>query len=1288
MSWSHGQVTKPETINYRTQRPEKDGLFDEKIFGPVKDWECYCGKYKRIRYKGIVCDKCGVEVTRSIVRRERMGHIQLASPVSHIWFVRGVPTRIGLVLDLSPQELEKIIYFASYIVTNVDEDARTKTIEQIDREFKSKQQEINDKYNKLFQLAKNAKGDEANKGKDKDLLSSEIETEVNRLRDNQEEEVGRLEKIRDLARSELKSIKKFQIISELLYRDLSLKYGPVFQAGIGAESLKNLVKEVNLEELLKELQLKLVNAEGNAKRKLLKRTKLIQSMIINNLRPEWMFISALPVIPPDLRPMVQLDGGRFAASDLNDLYRRVINRNNRLKKLLEIGAPEVIVRNEKRMLQEAVDALMDNSIRHGKEVTASTGQRRKLRSLADMLRGKQGRFRQNLLGKRVDYSGRSVIVVGPNLKLSQCGLPKKMALELFKPFVVSKLISREFAHNVRSANRLIEQAGDEVYDILEEVTKSRYVLLNRAPTLHRLGFQAFQPVLIEGKAIQVHPLVCAAFNADFDGDQMAVHVPLTDAAQEEARTIMLSSVNLLKPASGEPIMGPTHDMVLGCYYMSHIELGLKGEGKIFGSPDEAILAYEAGIIKLRAKILVRIKKERVETCVGQVIINQLFPEEFGFINQTFDKKLLKIVIADHYRKYGIEKNAQLLDEIKNTGFKYSTKSGISWGMDDLRVPAKKASLVAAADDAVSITYQEFQEGLLTKTERYNRVVEIWADVRDKVSKEVIDGLKEHDVVSTMVLSGARGSMSQVAQMSGMKGLVVNPAGEVIELPAKDSFKEGLNVLEYFISTHGSRKGMTDTALRTADAGYLTRRLIDVAQDIVINTDDCGVSEGRIISRDRAAKFGRSLADAVIGRYVVDEVKDEKSGKVLVKKDELIDSELAAKIEKSEVSELHVRTVMKCLLPRGACVKCYGLDLGFHEIVKHGTAVGIIAAQAIGEPGTQLTMRTFHTGGVAGRDITQGLPRVEELFEARPPKGQAVVTEVEGQVSVVSVSNKENLVRVGNVAELHDKYELNGAKLLVKDGKQVKKGTELFTGKDGKSVLAKNAGLVKVGEGDDKGQALVQRESDTVKEYVIPSGFGLLVKDGDFIEKGKPLTEGNLDLQQMMALRGSAEAKEYIIEQVQEIYHSQGQSIHDKHLEIIVKQMFSKARVVEAGGSPLIVGELQDQNFILEENKKLKKDNKELITFDEILLGITKASLSTESFLAAASFQETTKVLIEAAVSGKIDYLRGLKENVIIGKLIPAGTGFRVEEKAIEEKKKELSRLKKAAEKSEKVTVKA
>ena len=1269
LTWSHGEVTKPETINYRTQRPEKDGLFDEKIFGPVKDWECYCGKYKRIRYKGIICDKCGVEVTRAIVRRERMGHIMLASPVSHIWFVRGVPSRIGLVLDLSPQELEKIIYFASYIVTRVDEEVRMKTLEQIDREFKAKSKDIQERYNSLIHQLKSSKNSNPAGGKDPQRFAAELETELNRLRDNQLEEISRLEKIRDLARSEIKSIKKYQIISELIYRDLSLKYGPVFQAGIGSEALFNLVKEVDLEATLTELQQELATAEGNAKRKLLKRVKLVQNMITNNLRPEWMFITALPVIPPDLRPMVQLDGGRFAASDLNDLYRRVINRNNRLKKLLEIGAPEVIVRNEKRMLQEAVDALLDNSIRHGKEVTASTGQRRKLRSLADMLRGKQGRFRQNLLGKRVDYSGRSVIVVGPTLKLHQCGLPKKMALELFKPFVISKLISREYAHNVRSANRLIEQGREEVYDILEEVTKTRYVLLNRAPTLHRLGFQAFQPVLIEGKAIQIHPLVCAAFNADFDGDQMAVHVPLTEPAQEEARDIMLSSVNLLKPASGEPIMSPTKDMVLGCYYITQIRDGMRGEGKIFADQEEAILAYQSGRAQLKAKVKVRMDGKLVETCIGRIIVNQALPKEFGFINDVFDTKRIKKLIRDHYKRFGIAATAHLLDEIKEMGFHYATKSGISWGMDDLTVPAVKAEMVRAAEHQVNKTYEEFHEGLLTENERRNRVIEIWAEVRDRVSSAVAAELDPHGMVSTMVVSGARGSISQVAQMSGMKGLVVNPAGEVIELPAKASFKEGLGVLEYFISTHGSRKGMTDTALRTADAGYLTRRLIDVAQDMVINTEDCGTKHGRWIRREEAGKIGKSFSDLVFGRVVASDVVDPKTKDVIVEAGQDIDESTAERLEKSSVAEVYTRSVLRCILQRGVCRKCYGLDLGFNLPVKPGTAVGIVAAQAIGEPGTQLTMRTFHTGGVAGLDITQGLPRVEELFESRPPKGQATVTEIDGRISVEHPSNKEMLVKVTALSPVQDEFLIGGAKLQIQEGEEVKSEEPLFVDESGTTVKSKNAGRAHLEiDGQGAKKLIIQREAESYKEYSIPSNINLLIKDGDVVQKGHPLTEGNLDLQQLLILRGMDATQEYILREVQQIYTSQGQNIHDKHVETIVKQMFAKVRITDPGDSALIVGELTDRNGVAILNEALGKEGKKEVAVEQVLMGITKASLNTDSFLAAASFQETTKVLIDAAVSGKTDSLRGLKENVIIGKIIPAGTGYeeRMKERAAQE----------------------
>ncbi len=1255
LNWSYGEVTKPETINYRTQRPEKDGLFDEKIFGPIKDWECYCGKYKRIRYKGIICDKCGVEVTRAAVRRERMGHIKLAAPVAHIWFLRGVPSRLGLVLDLSVQELEKVVYFASYVITKVDEDTRAGTLEQIEHEYKSKRKEIEGRYENLINQAKVALSKKV--AGDKDLAEAMEDAETIRIRDMWSKEVEHLDGIRDQARSELKSIKKYQIISELEYRDLSLKYGPVFEAGIGAAAIHQLVEEINLEELLAILHEEVATAEGVNKRKLIKRLKLVKSMIRAGIRPEWMIITNLPVIPPDLRPMVQLDGGRFAASDLNDLYRRVINRNNRLKKLLEIGAPEVITRNEKRMLQEAVDALIDNSIRHGKEVTASTGQKRKLRSLADMLKGKQGRFRQNLLGKRVDYSGRSVIVVGPKLKLHQCGLPKKMALELFKPFVIAKLIAREYAHNVRSANRLIEQGATVVYDILEEVTRGHYVLLNRAPTLHRLGFQAFLPVLIEGKAIQIHPMVCDAYNADFDGDQMAVHVSLTEAAQEEARNIMLSAKNLLKPASGEPVAMPTKDMVLGCYWLTRFEPGKKGEGMVFGSAEEAMLAYHSGAVALKAKVRIRLGKEwgnegLTETCVGRVMFNQILPESVRFINDVMDKKKLQQTVQLVYRDLGIEPTAELLDEIKQLGFHYMTTSGLSWGMDDLKVPTIKKELVAKADEEVLETYEQFRMGLLTDRERYNRVIEIWAQVRDRVADAVTKTLNEYGSVYQMITSGARGSISQLAQMSGMKGLVTNPAGEVIELPARDSFKEGLNILEYFISTHGSRKGMTDTALRTADAGYLTRRMVDVAQDIVINAEDCSATEGRFITRASSELLGRPLSRRVFGRVLASDVKDA-DGKVVAEAGTLIDDKLSQEIEKSSTLEVEVRTVLRCQLTRGICAKCYGYDLGFNKPVELGAAVGIVAAQAIGEPGTQLTMRTFHTGGVAGIDITQGLPRVEELLEAREPKGQAIISEIDGFVSSIKTSSKESTVRIEAKDVAQDEYLLEAAKTQLTDGENVSEGDPLYTTAKGEIVKAKATGIVKR-QGD---KLIVVRESENFKEYSIPAGFSVLVRDKDLVAKGQPLSEGNLNLHQIFALNGVQACQDYIIKEVQQIYSSQGQNVNEKHIEIIVRQMFSKVRIADAGDSDLLLGDLIDKSRLQLANAKVGPNGRKAEE-EQLLMGITKSSLNTESFLAAASFQETTRVLIEAAITAKTDYLRGLKENVIIGKLIPAGTGFR------------------------------
>ena len=1159
LEWSHGEVTKPETINYRTQRAEKDGLFCEKIFGPEKDWECYCGKYRRIRYKGIICDKCGVEVTKSLVRRERMGHIELAVPVSHIWFLRGIPSKMGLILDRSIQELERVIYFAGYVVTKINEEERKKVIEEIKKEYKQKL---------------------------KGLTNAEMVS---------------LKGQRDRTIRQIRSLYLHQIISEIDYRDASVKYGQVFEAGTGAETLRNIFEKTNLESLAKELKSQGKKANPAAKGKIRKRLRLINGMIRAKINPEWMFLTVLPVLPPDLRPMVQLDGGRYATSDVNDLYRRVINRNNRLKRLIELNAPEVICRNEKRMLQEAVDALIDNSSRRGQVmVAASTGQKRVLKSLADFLKGKQGRFRQNLLGKRVDYSGRSVIVVGPELKLGQCGLPKYMALELFKPFVINKLVEQGLAHNVRGAGRLIEEEIDEVWAILEDVTKNRCVLLNRAPTLHRLGIQAFQPVLVEGSAIQLHPLVCQAFNADFDGDQMAVHLPLSDEAQNEAKTIMLSSNNLLKPATGVPVSVPSKDMVLGCYWMTRIRDGLLGEGKIFVNRSEALLAKTLGYVHLKARIKVRMEDgELVETSIGRIIFNESIPNGMDFINQTMRAKDLRKLISEVIDKFGIKEAAKILDKIKRMGFKYATTSGISWGMDDIEVPKEKGQWLKEVHQYLDQVQDQYDNGLLTDGERKSRVIEIWNTLTEKIAQKIPETLDPYGSVFNIFDSKARGSLEQLRQISGMKGLVVNPTGQIIELPIRNSYKEGLSVLEYFISTHGGRKGMADTALKTATAGYLTRRLVDVCQDVVVRQDDCGDKKGIYIYREDEEDMGNSLALRITGRISLEKVMNGKE--VVAKTGQLIDKETAQKIDETGINKLNVRSTISCRSIDGICQKCYGYDLGRNELIKMGEAIGIVTAQAIGEPGTQLTLRTFHTGGVAGgEDITQGLPRVEEIFEARLPKGKAIISEVNGQVSQIIERNAKKIIQV----------EIE----------------------------------------------LPNKKKKTI-EYVFPSGTMLRVDKGDLISKGQQLNEGHIDLKDLFRVADREAVQRYIIREVQKIYTFAGENINDKHIEMIIRQMFSRLKVITPGGTNLLAGEMIEWSRFQKENKKMAKKSGEKATAETLLLGVTKVSLTTESFLSAASFIETTRVLIDAAIAGKRDNLKGLKENVIIGKLIPAGTGY-------------------------------
>ncbi len=1255
LEWSHGEVTKPETINYRTQKPEKEGLFDERIFGPVKDWECSCGKYRRIRYKGIICDKCGVEVTRSIVRRERMGHIKLATPVSHIWFLRGVPSKMGLLLDINVSQLEKVIYFASYIVTDVDENARQEVLDRLGREAESKRAAVKQGYRQLRgQLPKDA---------------SDREERKEKLVKEEREQLQKLDEAITAAKEQLESLHRYQIISEGEFRDLSLKYGHVFKAGIGSEAIRTIFEGIDLKQMTEDLTKRMEDASAAERKRIVRRLSLIQSMDKVGIRPEWMLMTVLPVIPPDLRPMVQLDGGRFAASDLNDLYRRVINRNNRLKRLLELGAPEVITRNEKRMLQEAVDALIDNSARRGSTTMSATGQRRQLKSLADMLKGKQGRFRQNLLGKRVDYSGRSVIVIGPELELHQCGLPKTMALELFKPFVIHELIERELAHNIRSAGRLIEQAIPEVWDSLEEVTKKHTVMLNRAPTLHRLGIQAFQPILIEGKAIQIHPMVTVPFNADFDGDQMAVHVPLSAQAQYEAKNVMLASHNLLKPADGRPSTAATQDVVLGVYHMTCPVPEMKGEGRYFSSVEEALAAFELDDLAVNALIKVphpdqpSESAEIIETTVGRLIFAEILPRDYKFINETFDKGRLKRVIADVLNHYGSEQAAALIDRMKDLGFKFATLSGLSWGMLDLKTPEAKEEIIVRAEKEVATIREQYDNGLLTNDERYKMTVAVWDRAREEMGKQTQAALDPRGSVFAMVSSGARGSWGQTLQMTGMKGTVAGPTGRVEELPIKSSFKEGFTALEYFLSTHGTRKGMADTALRTASAGYLTRRLVNVAQDVVIREEDCQDTEGAVITKQDSEEVGISLGQRVTGRVLAEGIKDPKTGKTVLSRGTMIGEKEAAEIDKLDVDEVTIRSVVTCKSPRGICQQCYGWDLGKNKAVEIGEAVGVVAAQAIGEPGTQLTMRTFHSGGVGGDDITQGLPRVEELFEARQPKGEAIMSPIDGVVTV-KAEGKEIVVTVTSKGTKNRKFDTVGAQLAkdIESGKSVKEGELLFTSVEAEKITAPFSGTVTI---KDNVLSIRGRDKDVV-EFRVPGNVSLEVEDGSEVVSGQQLTEGHLNVQELFNNAGVRSVQHYILKEVQQVYGIQGETINDKHLEIIVRQMLSRIRIKDAGDTQLPPGRVVEIQAFLQANAEAEAEGKQPAVGERLLLGITKVSLTTNSFLAAASFMETARTLIDAAVTGREDMLLGLKENVIIGRLIPVGTGYRGATRLVEE----------------------
>ncbi len=1364
-SWSYGEVTKPETINYRRLRPEKDGLFCEAIFGPTRDWQCYCGKYKNVRYKGIVCDKCGVEVTRSAVRRERMGHIELAAPVAHVWYTRRVPSHMGLLLNVSRRNLDRVLYFAQYVITSVDEEARQRALKRLEeelaeaelrfeddlqsnigdatsdaqvrlRELEASLQTLNESFDERLSASTdevvteaqaierrldNLKGSAASEnivlggtvivkagetvGREHSVLVQEVTSErLNEVQKESEEDhqsevatmqkeleelrteaaaVGfdlrdelaqKLVRLRQQAqanREQLESLEPMVFLNENDYRELKSKFGNVFRADMGAEALYDILRKMDLDKLSRELwrEVRTTRSKQAAKRAT-KRLQVVESLRKSGNRPEWMILTVLPVIPPDLRPMVQLDGGRFATSDLNDLYRRVINRNNRLKRLLELGAPDVIVRNEKRMLQEAVDSLIDNSQR-GKAL--SRRGRRELKSLSDMLKGKKGRFRRNLLGKRVDYSGRSVIVVGPTLKLGQCGLPKTMALELFRPFVISKLVEYGYASNVKGARRFIERQPPEVWEVLEEVIQGRPILLNRAPTLHRLGIQAFMPMLVEGKAIQLHPLVCAAFNADFDGDQMAVHVPLSERAVDEAKNLMMATRNLLKPSDGQPIVGPSKDMVLGVYYLTLVVDGRLGEGSIFSSLEEVETAYELGYVDIHARVKLETdtyfgddhqryedgKPQRriIETSPGRVLFNLILPEEYRFVNRVLDKGGVNSLVYNVYRLLGDEVTVKMVDDIKDIGFRYATISGTTIAVADLTIPEERQGILDSALGRVNEIDRQYRRGLLTEEEQYQRTIEQWNDAKDKVEKAVRNAMDPASPIAVMALSGAgKGGFGPITQLAGMRGLMADPQGKIIPVPIQSNFRQGLDTLEYFISTHGARKGLADTALRTADAGYLTRRLVDIAQEMIVMDDDCGTTKGIWVRR--VDNFGKqTLAERILGRVAAAPVADPETGEIVIQIGEHFTDEIAEKIDKMGAVEVYVYSAMTCEMRRGICAKCYGIDLARGKPVELGTAVGIVAAQSIGEPGTQLTLRTFHTGGTAsaGGDITQGLPRVEELFEARQrPKGEAVITEI-GGLAEIRVIDGVRHVFVTDIRLVDDLYEItDGWEMKIGNNDAIEAGGVLAENED-EVVVARHGGRV-TRDGDT---VKVTWESKDERDNEIPAGMRLLISDGQEVNAGEQLTEGSKNPHRILEILGRDAVTQYLLREMQQVYRPQGQNIHDKHFEVIIRKMLSKVMVTSSGDTEMLPGELIETSIFQANNEEIMDEGGQPAQAEPVLLGITKGALNTDSFLSASSFQHTIKVLASAAIAGREDDLIGLKENVIIGKLIPAGTGFGV-----------------------------